>query len=85
MLKSRVKFCYYADPETAQKQCFRTIQNTRYVQEFTNKSSGSSVFTIPPNNGIQDIILTFEIPANGVGGVDYRAAGLNRGWGYALN
>lgn len=74
---------YYADPQTAQKQCFRTIQNTRYVQEFTNKSSGSSVFTIPPNNGVQDIILVFEIPANG-GGIDYRGAGLNRGWGYSL-
>jgi hypothetical protein len=78
---------YYADPETAQKQCFRTIQNTRYVQEFTNKSSGSSVFTIPPNNGIQDIVLTFELPAQGAGGApdpNYAGAGLNRGWGYAL-
>ena len=32
---------------------------------------------------MQDIILVFEIPANG-GGIDYRGAGLNRGWGYSL-
>lgn len=75
---------YYPDPETAQKQCFRTIQNTRYVQQFANLSGGSSVFTIPPNNGIQDIVLIFELPAQGVAGADYRGAGLNRGWGYSL-
>lgn len=74
---------YYPDPETAEKQCFRTIQNTRYVQQFANLSGGSSVFTIPPNNGIQDIILVMELPAQGVAGADYRGAGLNRGWGYA--
>jgi hypothetical protein len=39
---------YYPDPETAHKQCFRTTQNTRYVQQFANLSGGSSVFTIPP-------------------------------------
>lgn len=76
---------YYPDPETAGKQCFRTCQNTRYVQEFTNKSGGSSVFTIPPNNGIQDIILTFELPvgANGSAALDGRGLGLPRGWGYS--
>jgi hypothetical protein len=73
---------YYPDPETAEKQCFRTIQNTRYIQQFANLSGGSSVFTIPPNNGIQDIILVLELPANG-GGIDYRGAGISRGWGYA--
>lgn len=74
---------YYPDPETAEKQCFRTTQNTRYTQAFTNLSAGSSVFTIPPNNGVQDIVLAFELPADG-GAIDYRGAGLNRGWGYAL-
>ena len=73
---------YYPDPETAKKQCFRTIQNTRYVQQFANLSGGSSVLTIPPNNGVQDIVLIFELPdltpaqANGLG--------LGRGWGYSL-
>ena len=76
---------YYPDPETAQKQCFRTTQNTRYVQQFANLTGGSSVFTIPPNNGVQDIIVTMELPVSGGSGFA-NAAGvaLNRGWGYAL-
>jgi hypothetical protein len=76
---------YYPDPETAHKQCFRTCQNTRYVQNFANLSGGSSVFTIPPNNGVQDIILTMEIPAgvNASPVFDGRGLALPRGWGYS--
>lgn len=75
---------YYPDPETAHKQCFRTCVNTRYVQQFANLTGGSSVFTIPPNNGVQDIVLVLELPVSGVSG--FNAAGLAtpRGWGYAL-
>lgn len=72
---------YYPDPETAHKQCFRTTQNTRYVQAFANLSGGSSVFTIPPNNGIQDIVLVMEIPALGAAGA---GLAIPRGWAYAL-
>jgi hypothetical protein len=74
---------YYPDPETASKQCYRSTVNTRYVQAFANLSGGSSVFTIPPNNGVQDIVLVFELPAQG-GGIDYTGAGLSAAWGYAL-
>lgn len=76
---------YYPDPETASKACYRTTQNTRYVQEFANKSGGSSVFTIPPNNGIQDVVLVLEIPAgaNGSPVFDGRGLALPRGWGYS--
>lgn len=73
---------YYADPETAEKACFRTTQNTRYVQQFANLSGGSSVLTIPPNNGVQDCLVILELPADG-NGIDYRGAGISRGWGYA--
>ena len=71
---------FYYDGETSKKQCFPTTQNTKYVQEFANKSGGSSVFTIPPNSGIQDIIctFTFPVPSNTAG------LALPRGWGYAL-
>ena len=71
---------YYPDPETAQKACWRTTQNTRYVQAFTNFGGGSSVFTIPPNNGIQDIVLTFELPAIPSNNTPLA---IPRGWGYA--
>ena len=63
MPKGRVQSCYYPDPETAEKQCFRTIQNTRYVSQFANLTGGSSVFTIPPNNGVQDVVIVFELAA----------------------
>ena len=71
---------YYPDPETSGKQCFRTTVNTKYVQQFANLSGGSSVFTIPPNNGVQDIVLVFELPA-----IAARTdLAIPRGWGYAL-
>jgi hypothetical protein len=64
---------------------FRTIQNTRYIQAFANLSTGSSVFTIPPNNGIQDVVLVMEIPAgvNASPVFDGRGLALPRGWGYS--
>lgn len=74
---------YYPDPETAHKQCFRTTQNTRYVQAFANLSGGSSVFTIPPNNGVQDIVLVMELPASGSGGFVANGLAVGRGWGYS--
>lgn len=70
---------YYYDGETSKKQCFPTTQNTKYLQDFSNKKSGSSVFTIPPNNGIQDIVLTFGL--NTLGGT-FTGLALNAGWGY---
>ena len=71
---------YYYDGETSKKQCFPTTVNTKYVQQFANLTGGSSVFTIPPNNGIQDVVLEFQLPAlAGATGV-----ALPRGWGYAL-
>jgi len=75
---------YYYDGETSKKQCFGTTQNTKYVQQFANLTGGSSVFTIPPQNGIQDIVLEFALPA--LAGAGNQLAGLSipRGWGYAL-
>lgn len=75
---------YYPDPETAKKQCFRTTVNTRYVQQFANLTGGSSVFTIPPNNGVSDICLILELPVSGVAGFVANGLAIPRGWGYAL-
>jgi hypothetical protein len=74
---------YYPDPETAEKQCFRTGINTRYVQAFANLTGGSSVFTIPPNNGIQDIILAMELPVSGTSGFVASGLAVPRGWAYS--
>ena len=76
---------YYPDPQTAEKQCFRTSVNTRYTQDFTNLGGGTSVFTIPPNNGIQDIILQMTLPASAsFPGGNSTKLGVCRGWAYAL-
>jgi hypothetical protein len=75
---------YYPDPETAKKACYRTTQNTRYIQQFANLSGGSSVFTIPPNNGVQDIVLTLELPVSGSGGFVANGLAIPRSWGYGL-
>lgn len=71
---------YYYSGETSKKQAHPTTQNTKFVQQFANLSGGSSVFTIPPNNGIQDVVLSMSFAAPG----SNAALALPRGWGYAL-
>lgn len=71
---------YYYDGETSKKQCFPTTQNTKFVQQFANLTGGSSVFTIPPNMGIQDIVLEMSFGALGAS----VGLALPRGWCYAL-
>lgn len=73
---------YYYDAATSVKQCFPTTQNTKYVQQFANLTGGSSVFTIPPQNGIQDVVLSFQM-AQFTASTDSSIA-LPGGWGYAL-
>ena len=75
---------YYYDGETNRKQCFPTTQNTKYVQQFANLTGGSSVFTIPPQNGIQDVVCEFVIPGLTGSAAQLAALELPRGWGYAL-
>jgi hypothetical protein len=61
------------------KQCFATTQNTKYQQAFQTLGAGQVVFTIPPQNGIQDVVLNMGIlvPAT-------NNCNLIQGWGYAL-
>jgi hypothetical protein len=73
---------FYYDHETSKKQIWPTTVNTKYVQQFANLTGGSSVFTIPPNNGVQDIIVSLSFNALASGATSAGLA-LNRGWGYA--
>ena len=73
---------YYYDHQTSKRQCWPTTINTKYVQQFANLTGGSSVFTIPPQQGVQDVICTFVLPQLSAG--DANGLALNRGWGYAL-
>ena len=76
---------YYYDGETSKKQAFATTQNTKYVQSFNNLTGGSSVFTIPPTNGLQDVVCEFQMPALSGTNAQLSAVSLPRGWGYALD
>jgi len=71
---------YYPDPGTAEKQCFRTSMNTKYVVGFNTLSAGVNVLTIPPNNGIGDVLvqLTIQKPTTSTG------CALEAGWGYSM-
>ena len=71
---------YYYDAETSKKQCFPVTLNTKYSTAFTNLTGGTSVFTIPPNCGIQDIVCEFKMPNLAAN----TGLALPRGWGYAL-
>lgn len=71
---------FYYDGETSKKQCYPTSVNTKYTQAFQNLSGGTSVFTISPNSGIQDIIISFKI----AGLASATGLALPRGWAYAL-
>lgn len=73
---------FYYDAETSKKQCFPTTQNTKFVQAFQNTTAGSYVFTIPPNQGIQDVVVEFLFNNAVVGGGQTLA--IPRGWAYAL-
>jgi hypothetical protein len=39
---------YYTDPDNCKVESIPVEYNTRYSQDFSNKSSGTSVFIIPP-------------------------------------
>lgn len=73
---------YYYDHQTSKKQCWPTSVNTKYVQQFANLQGGSSVFTIPPQQGMQDVVCTFVLPA--LTSATANGLALNRGWGYQL-
>ena len=73
---------YYYDGETSKKQCFPVTMNTKYTQNLNNLSQGNSVFTIPPNNGIQDIVVVFQIAD--LSAQDASGLALPTGWGYSL-
>lgn len=73
---------YYYDHETSKKQVWPTSVNTKYVQQFNNLTGGTSVFTVPPQMGMQDVVCTFVLPQLSAPNSDGLA--LNRGWGYQL-
>jgi hypothetical protein len=72
---------YYTDPANCKKQSIPVEYNTRFRQDFSNKSSGTSVFIIPPGNGLRHIIVVIGYNAATING-NTGGAVLPRGWGY---
>ena len=72
---------YYYSAETSKKQCWSSTQNTKYQQAFANLSGGTSVLTLSPNNGVQDVIIVMKTNAFPSGTAANVA--LPRAWGYS--
>jgi len=76
---------YYQDADNAKKQVIPTITDQRYTTEFNNKGQGTSVFTIPPNQGCSHVLVTLGYDAASLRDISGCFA-LQRGWGYeAIN
>ena len=82
LVNGKCEDIYYACPENTKKECIRTKQTTKYVQALTQLSGGTSVFLVPPQFGLQDVVLTLQLPA-AAGGAGAGLA-LSRSWGYSL-
>lgn len=79
---------YYYDGKTSTKQCFPTTVNTKFVSGFQSAGTATAgtqaVYTFPPQNGLQDVVVQFSATTTGSSGGVLVNAGLPRGWGYAL-
>jgi len=74
---------YYCDTKNAMKQSIPVDYNTRYTQNLTNLTSGTSVTTISPNAGIRHVVAVLGYNAGNSAMAALNGAwGLERGWGY---
>lgn len=74
---------YYMNSETSMKQAFPVVMNTRFTQDFTNKTQGSSTFIIPPQNGVNQVVAVLGWNAGTWSAADASGVALPRGWGYS--
>lgn len=72
---------YYTDDSNAKKQSIPVEYDTRYTQDFSNKSAGVSVLTIPPNQGVRHCLIVLGYNAASIN-TQTGSRALERGWGY---
>lgn len=72
---------YYTDDSNAKKQSIPVEYDTRYVQAFSNPSTGVSVLTIPPNQGVRHCLIVLGYKAASIN-TQTGSNALERGWGY---
>ena len=72
---------YYTDDSNCRIQSIPVEYDTRYSQGFSNKSSGVSVLTIPPNQGVRHCLIVLGYNAASIN-TQTGSRSLERGWGY---
>jgi hypothetical protein len=72
---------FYTDPMNCKVESIPVEYNTRFSQDFSNKSSGSSTFIIPPGNGLKHVIIALGYNASTITAQSGENA-LPLGWGY---
>jgi hypothetical protein len=74
---------YYPTSTNSEKQMHATTQDNRFFINLPSLNSGSSsTVTFNPNEGLQEVILTMQLPAPG--GSGGQGLALPEGWGYSM-
>jgi len=82
---SKKEDIYYYSSDSTDVQEIPTTMRTNFVQNLASLSGGSSVISIPPSSGVQEICLGATLFAVGEElGLTYAGLALNRGWMYDL-
>ena len=71
---------YYYGETNSECQAYPCVVNNKFVQDFTNKTAGTSQFTISPYQGVSDVVVQFQMPSS----TDFTGYSLPQGWGYGL-
>lgn len=75
---------YYSNVENSDKQAHATTVENRYSLNLQSNNSGASnTLIFNPDEGLDHIVLTLQLPAPSLA-VPYAGLALNKGWGYAL-
>ena len=78
----KVEDLYYTDPDNCKVEAIPVEYNTRFTNDFTSKSSGTSTFIIPPGNGLKHIVISLGYNAASLAAQIGNNA-LPQGWGYS--
>ena len=78
----KVEDLYYTDPDNCKVEAIPVEYNTRFTNDFTSKSSGTSTFISPPGNGLKHIVISLGYNAASLAAQIGNNA-LPQGWGYS--
>ena len=73
---------YYADKANTKVQSINVMYNTRFRSDFSNKTAGVSVFSIPPVAGVRHVVAVIGYDAASALSGQAGKFALSRGWGY---